>query len=162
MTNIYQQDLTELLSACGAPNGAEGQDSPVFAEPWHAETIATTLTLSRNGLFSWNEWVDCFSAHIANEPQREGEEANAAYYRQWLSALEDMLSQKKVIGQEQIAQAKEDWRRSYLHTEHGKPVNFMRGLPEPHVHYDEHHHHHHHNDAGSTPQPVCISPAIRS
>lgn len=163
MTIAYQQDFAELLSACGAPNGADTQDSPVFAEPWHAEAVATTLTLSRNGLFNWNEWVDCFSAHIAAEPQREGEDANAAYYRQWLSALEDILAQKQIIGQEQIAQTKEDWRRSYLNTEHGKPVDFRRGLPEPHVHDDDDDHHHHddHHHSSGKPQPISISPAVR-
>ncbi len=153
---VKQQDLIDLLSACGAPGTAAGQDGPVFEQPWHAEVIATTLNLSRNGVFSWNEWVDRFSKHIAGAPQQPGEDANTAYYRQWLSALEAILAERKIIDRLAIDQAKEDWRRSYLHTEHGQPVVFRRELPEPHIHEDEDDHHHHHNGAGA---PVSISPA---
>lgn len=151
--------FTSLLSACGAPGtGGDGKGA-VFAEPWQAETVATTLHLSRSGQFSWSEWVECFSRHIADHPQRPDEDANTAYYRQWLSALEAMLAGRQILAGVQIAEAQEDWRRSYLHTEHGKPVHFRRGLPQPdiHDHGHDHDHHHHHVERGTT--PISISPA---
>src|SRR5215470_13571541 len=66
-------------------------DGPAFAEPWMAQAFACTVHLSRRGLFTWNEWVDVFSTEIKTHPQRSGEAANAAYYRQWLVALETMV-----------------------------------------------------------------------
>ena len=39
-------------------------DGPAFAEPWMAQVFACAVHLSRNGLFTWNEWVDVFSAEI--------------------------------------------------------------------------------------------------
>lgn len=158
MTAAGQQELAELLSACGAPAGAADQGSAIFEQPWHAEVFATTLSLSRNGLFSWSEWVEFFSARIADAPQLPDEDAGAAYYRQWLAALEAILDRKKIIEPERISEAKEDWRRSYLHTEHGKPVVFRRGLPEPPHHHDEDHHHHHHQ-AHVAAMPISVSPA---
>src|ERR1700722_3178489 len=63
-------------------------DGPAFAEPWMAQAFACAVHLSRQGLFTWNEWVDVFSAEIKAHPQQPGEAANAAYYRQWLAELE--------------------------------------------------------------------------
>src|SRR5689334_15204931 len=66
-------------------------DGPAFAEPWMAQVFACAVHLSRQGLFTWNEWVDVFSAEIKAHPQQPGEAANAAYYRQWLAALETIV-----------------------------------------------------------------------
>jgi nitrile hydratase accessory protein len=58
-------------------------DGPPFSEPWMAQAFACAVHLSRQGLFTWNEWVDVFSAEIKAHPQRPDEDANVAYYRQW-------------------------------------------------------------------------------
>ena len=73
-------------------------DGPAFAEPWMAQVFACAVHLSRQGLFTWNEWVDVFSAEIKARPQQPGEAANAAYYRQWLAALETMLATSPATG----------------------------------------------------------------
>ena len=51
-------------------------DGPAFAEPWMAQVFACAVHLSRQGLFTWNEWVDVFSAEIKAHPQEAGEAAN--------------------------------------------------------------------------------------
>jgi nitrile hydratase accessory protein len=65
--------------------------TPNFTEPWHAQAFGAVVTLNRAGCFTWAEWVEIFSAEIAREPQRDGEESEAAYYRQWLAAFERLL-----------------------------------------------------------------------
>ena len=37
-------------------------DGPAFAEPWMAQVFACAVHLSQQGLFTWNEWVEVFSA----------------------------------------------------------------------------------------------------
>ena len=69
-------------------------DGPPFGEPWMAQAFACAVHLSRQGLFIWNEWVDVFSAEIKAHPQQPDEAANAAYYRQWLAALETIVGLK--------------------------------------------------------------------
>jgi nitrile hydratase accessory protein len=59
---------------------------PSFTEPWHAQAFAAAVAPSEAGFFTWSEWVDLFAAEIAREPQRQGENSEAAYYRQWLAA----------------------------------------------------------------------------
>jgi nitrile hydratase accessory protein len=163
VTTISRSELDDLLTACGAPEDAEmgARAAAVFADPWHAEVVATTLTLSRNGLFTWNEWVNCFSRHIARKPQSEAEDANTAYYRQWLAALEDMLHEKSLLVTAQIAQAQDDWRLSYLHTEHGQPVIFQRGLEPPSGSENDDHYHSHGGNRQRTAKPVTVSRATK-
>ena len=69
-------------------------DGPGFAEPWMAQAFACAIQLSRRGLFTWSEWVEVFSAEIKSHPAQPGEASNAAYYRQWLAALETIVGLK--------------------------------------------------------------------
>lgn len=159
MTNLDGRANVVILSACKVAPGMQflsREDGFSFDEPWQAEALATTVHLGQQGLFSWKEWVDIFLREIAAEPQREDESVNNAYFRQWLAALEKMLVSKGVTSATAMSETAEHWRRSYLNTEHGKPVQFSRAWREPDHHdHDEHDHHHHHGQ--STPSPLAVS-----
>ena len=134
-------------------------DGPAFAEPWMAQAFACTVHLSRQGLFTWNEWVDVFSAEIKTHPQRPGEAANAAYYRQWLAALETIVGLKGAASTTEITDRQETWRQAYLNTPHGQPVELHHAVASPaatahHYHHDDHRQH-------AAPKPVNVSPAQR-
>ena len=133
-------------------------DGPAFAEPWMAQVFACAVHLSRQGLFTWNEWVDVFSAEIKAHPQEPGEAANAAYYRQWLAALETIVGRKGAASTSEISERQETWRQAYLNTPHGQPVELHRAgaSPEPTAH-----HHHHHDQDQHVPKPVSVSSARR-
>ena len=136
-----------------------------FAEPWQAEAFACTLQLSRQGLFSWAEWVAVFSAEIKAAPVRTGESHNEAYYRQWLTALERIAGQKGAATPAEIDTRQEAWRQAYLNTPHGAPVELANAAKPPAE--AGHHHHHHHGDDHdhghhdhAAPKPVAVSPAV--
>jgi nitrile hydratase accessory protein len=133
---------------------------PGFGQPWHAEDFATSLALSQAGLFSWAEWVETFSQEIRTNPQRSDEDSEAAYYRQWLAALETVLEKHTTLTSEEIAETAEHWRRSYLNTPHGKPIAFSREWQDPPTldHHHRHDHGHHHPSHVGIRQPVAISP----
>jgi nitrile hydratase accessory protein len=140
---------------------------PGFGEPWHAEAFGTSLALSRAGLFTWAEWVEIFSKEIRTNPQRAGEDSEAAYYRQWLAALETILMKHATLTSQEIAEVVEHWRRSYLNTPHGKPIVFRRDWQDvrdfEHEDDGDHHHHGHHHsrDGGaSAPQPLVVSAPV--
>ncbi len=140
----------------------ESVDAPKFVQPWHAQAFGTSMALSRAGLFTWAEWVETFSTVIRNLPPEPGEDSNSTYYRQWETALETILAQKGILDPTEISQAAEDWRRSYLATPHGHPVEFRRSLEEHAVadgDEDHHHHHHHRHHHGRKPEPIAVSPA---
>ena len=134
-------------------------DGPAFAEPWMAQVFACAVHLSRNGLFTWNEWVHVFSAEIKTHPQQPGEAANAVYYRQWLAALETIVGLKGAASTAEISERQETWRQAYLNTPHGQPVELHHASAPPAA---GHHHGHHHGDhQHGAPEPVSVSPAQR-
>jgi nitrile hydratase accessory protein len=138
-------------------------DGPNFAEPWMAQAFACAVHLSRQGLFTWKEWVEVFSDEIKAHPEQPGETSNAAYYRQWLAALETIVGLKGAASTTEISERQEAWRKAYLNTPHGQPVELHHADTAPVAPAHAAHHHHddgddHHHDA---PKPVAVSPPRR-
>ena len=117
--------------------------NPVFRIPWQADIFVTAVSLSHNGLYRWSDWVKAFSSVIEKYPQHEDETSEDAYYRQWLQALENMLSEKEVVSPADIGARTELWRRAYLNTPHGHPVELDAASR---IYADAQAHHHHHHD----------------
>ncbi len=138
-------------------------DDPSFAEPWMAQAFACAVHLSRQGLFTWNEWVEVFSAEIKAHPAQPDETSNAAYYRQWLAALETIVGLKGAASTAEISERQEAWRKAYLNTPHGQPVELHHADMAPvapahaahHLRDDSDDHHH------GAPKPVAVSPPRR-
>ncbi len=121
------------------------------------------VTQFAGGLFSWAEWVEVFSREIRTNPQRADEDSEAAYYRQWLAALEAILVKHAALTSDEVGEAMEHWRRSYLNTPHGNPIAFSGEWPEsPELEGEDHDHHHrhehHHPGHAGVRQPVTTSP----
>lgn len=98
------------------------ESAPAFAEPWQARAFACAVELSRRGLYSWREWVEALSAEIASHPATAGEDAGAAYHRQWLATLEKLTAAKAAASAAEIDAREDEWRRAYLNTPHGQVV----------------------------------------
>lgn len=137
--------------------GSEAIEAPKFVQPWHAQAFGTSIALSRAGMFTWAEWVETLAAVIRDAPERPGEGSNAAYYRQWEQALETILAKKGLLSEADIASAAEDWRRSYIATPHGQPVEFRRNLDDVGDHHDEDGDHHHCQGIHRS-EPISVSP----
>ena len=98
------------------------EDGPVFSAPWEASAFALAVRLSEEGRFTWPEWV----AFLADEIQRaqlEGDpELGNTYYHHWVAALESICAAKLLIGFDEMDLRKGIWRKAYLNTPHGKPI----------------------------------------
>lgn len=99
-----------------------GKDGPVFAEPWQASAFALTVSLSRQGYFSWSEWAEVFGDEIKASVIRGEVDDESTYYHCWLAALERMVIGKDLSDAAAIARCKEAWAEAYRHTPHGQPV----------------------------------------
>jgi len=110
---------TDVPAMPGMPGGEGG---PVFLEPWQAEAFALAVALNRQGVFTWSEWVEVFSGTLRDVPAQSGESVEAAYYRRWLIALETLAARKHLVSATEMVERKEAWRRAYLRTPHGHPV----------------------------------------
>lgn len=105
---------------CDIPLGDDG--APVFAAPWEASAFALAVRLSGEGHFTWSEWAATLSEEI-RAAQREGDpDRGDTYYRHWLRALERLCRQRGLVSREEASDRKEAWRRAYLDTPHGMPV----------------------------------------
>lgn len=101
-------------------------DGPVFREPWEAQVFALAITLSEAGLFTWDEWAATLGAEI-KAAQRAGDpDLGDTYYRHWQKALERLVAEKGAVEEASIGARSEQWRRAYLNTPHGQPIE----LPE--------------------------------
>jgi nitrile hydratase accessory protein len=137
-----------------------------FQKPWHATGFAILLSLHRAGLFSWPEWVDAFSSRDRMSPDRAGECVEDGYYRRVLETVEDLLSGKGMMTAQALAAMDDAWRRAYLGTPHGMPVELSNAVAvkDDHNHHDHSERHHRHPTSARIPAreraiPVAISPA---
>lgn len=117
-----------------------------FEEPWQLEAFSAVVALTRQGLFTWPEWVEDFSKVIGNEPQLVNESVTQAYYRQWSTALEIMLTKHADVTVAEVRRRHDEWNAAYLGTPHGQPVvleNRTRAVdcpPPRHDHDGDHDH----------------------
>jgi nitrile hydratase accessory protein len=114
------------MTSAGARSSAQAplpadHDGRVFAEPWQASAFALAVHLSERGAFAWNEWSAALGLEIEAAAQRGPEEA-AAYFHRWLDALERLCREKGLVDAAEISRRREEWRRAYLSTPHGHPV----------------------------------------
>jgi len=102
-------------------------DGPVFREPWEAQAFAMTLTLYEKGAFTWAEWTEALSTEIAAAPDAGDPDLGDTYYTHWLRALEKLVVGKGLESTLAIDGRVEDWRRAYLATPHGQPIDLEAG-----------------------------------
>ncbi len=97
-------------------------DGPVFSAPWEAASFALAVRLSQEGHFTWQEWTETLTEEIA-EAQRQGDlDRGNTYYHHWASALERLCAKKGLVGRGDMDRREKEWRRAYLNTPHGKPI----------------------------------------
>jgi nitrile hydratase accessory protein len=121
------------MTDTGPPAARSGNLHPedvsrVFDEAWQAQAFALAVHLSETGHFTWPEW----SAALAEEIQAAAArgDPDSGYYAHWLRALEQLCARKGLVAATALAERKEDWRRAYLHTPHGQPVELARSGAE--------------------------------
>ncbi|MBA3810451.1 MAG: nitrile hydratase accessory protein, partial [Caulobacteraceae bacterium] len=90
---------TASISTCGTPiltppdnvspaalaGAPDGEDGPVFEEPWQAQAFALAVQLNGEGAFTWSEWAEALSAALR---AGAGPDGGSGYYACWLAALE--------------------------------------------------------------------------
>jgi len=102
---------------------------PVFAEAWQARAFALMLKLSEREHFTPKEWTRALARELQNTVQRGEPDDGSHYYEYWLTALEALVIEKGLTSPASLHERKEAWRRAYLSTPHGKPVELTRAQP---------------------------------
>jgi nitrile hydratase accessory protein len=103
----------------GLPRDGE---EPVFREPWEAEVFALAVRLQEQGLFTWDEWARTLGEVITQAQQAGDPDLGDTYYEHWTAALERILGRTGTLAPVDIDRRTDRWRRAYLATPHGHPV----------------------------------------
>jgi nitrile hydratase accessory protein len=106
------------------------QEGPVFNGPWEAQAFALAVRLSEVGCFTWSEWVKIFSQEIKTAQKQGDPDLGNTYYHHWLNALERLCAEKGLVGREDMSRRQEEWRRAYLNTPHGQPIELSAAFKD--------------------------------
>jgi nitrile hydratase accessory protein len=101
---------------------ARHDGEPAFDEPWQAQVLAIAATLSDAGVFTPTIWSDTLGAELQRAYDRGEPDDHNTYYAAALAALEGLIASDGRISVEGLSDRVEDWRRAYLNTPHGQPV----------------------------------------
>ena len=95
---------------------------PVFSEPWQAQAFAMTLSLHRQGLFTWAEWAQTLAEEITAAQAKGDADLGDTYYQHWLAALERLVAQKGASSAAELESHRQAWDRAADRTPHGQPI----------------------------------------
>ncbi len=106
---------------------ASRDGEPTFAEPWQAEVLALAFALVRENIFTAAEWSDTLGAALRQAANDGKPDDQTTYYMATLTALERLLATDGRVTTESLSERVEQWRRAYLNTPHGNPVELSAG-----------------------------------
>lgn len=91
------------------------QEGPVFVEPWQAQAFAVVAEFVESGQITLKEWADRLGV-VFQEAKDSGEyNTGEHYYDYWLTALERLVVEKKLIGWDDLAKERETIRKNDDH-----------------------------------------------
>jgi nitrile hydratase accessory protein len=114
------------------------EQGPTFDEPWQAHAFALTLTLHKQGLFTWPEWTSALAAEIEHAHAASDPDTGETYYYHWLAALERLVADRGITDQTTLARYRDAWARAAQRTPHGTPIELapqdLANKPQPRAH----------------------------
>jgi nitrile hydratase accessory protein len=110
-----------------APLARQGGE-PAFAEPWQAEVLALAFALSERGVFSAAKWSATLGKELRRAEAQGAPDDHETYYAAALAALEQLVAAAGGVSAEALDLRTQEWRRAYLETPHGQPVELAAGL----------------------------------
>lgn len=80
------------------------------------------VQLSADGHFTWTEWTTALGEQLQTAIKRGEPDDGSRYFEHWITALEQLATDKKLTDLTALSERKEAWADSYRHTPHGQPV----------------------------------------
>lgn len=106
-------------------------DQPVFDEPWQAQALGLAFSLSERGVFSPADWSSALGKAHRELIAQGSPDIAATYYEAVAVALQRLVSDVETLSGDMIEERTDAWRRAYLNTPHGAPVELSAGLTKP-------------------------------
>ena len=124
--------IEEVLTACELPSGGE---QPEFEAPWQARAFGLAVVLTEQGHITWNDFQHRFATRLDG---RTHELTEAEYYRHWISALEETVTEEMASSTELAERVAEFERGDRDASE------FVAGVTHNHDHTHDHDRSHNH------------------
>jgi nitrile hydratase accessory protein len=109
-------------AALEVPGLPQGEDGPVFREPWEAQAFAMAVALHQKGLFAWPEWAATLADEIKRAQAAGDPDTGDTYYQHWLRTLERLIGEKGVADTTTLTRYRDAWERAADATPHGEPI----------------------------------------
>jgi hypothetical protein len=106
-------------------------DEPAFDEAWQAQVLGIADTLVTSGAIAAEDWARALSAALRQRSEAGAADNAETYYGAVLDAVEGLLATSRKVAPGDVAAREEQWRRAYLNTPHGQPVELSAGSIEP-------------------------------
>ncbi len=100
---------------------------PAFDEPWHAQVLALAFALAKVDVFTPAQWSDALGAELRRAADEGRPDDQNTYYTAALTALEGLIEADGRVSSNGLSARAEQWRRAYLNTPHGQPVELSAG-----------------------------------
>jgi nitrile hydratase accessory protein len=86
---------------------------PAFAAPWEARAFAMVRSLRDGGVVSAEEWTAALGAQTGDD---------STEYRHWLAALEQVLTEKRLVSEDALLRYRTAWAHAAARTPHGNSI----------------------------------------
>jgi len=106
-------------------------DEPTFDEPWQAQVLGIADALVAAGVIAADAWAARLGAILQALAEAGAADDADTYYGAVLEALETLLAETGSAASSEIYRREQQWRRAYLNTPHGKPVELAAGMEHP-------------------------------
>ncbi|MFJ9910562.1 nitrile hydratase accessory protein [Actinacidiphila glaucinigra] len=120
-----------------APLDVDGPAAPprsngelVFAEPWESRAFGMAVALHEAGAFAWPRFQASLISRIRAWEDGGSPDEAWDYYRLWLAALEDVLTEQDVVRADEVT--------TRARTLDGRPAGHDHGDHGGDHHHDDH------------------------
>jgi len=100
---------------------------PTFDEPWQAQALGIADALVAAGVIAADAWAARLGAILRARAEAGAANDADTYYGAVLEALETLLTETGSAAASEVDRRQQQWRRAYLNTPHGKPVELAAG-----------------------------------
>jgi nitrile hydratase accessory protein len=100
---------------------------PTFDEPWQAQALGIADALVAAGVIAADAWAARLGAILRARAEAGAADDADTYYGAVLEALETLLTETGSAAASEVDRRQQQWRRAYLNTPHGKPVELAAG-----------------------------------
>ena len=101
---------------------AVNSDQVSFHHPWQATAFALVLALQDRQILARDRWSAALGVQIQCACNRGMPDDNDTYYKCWLAALEQVLTQEGLTTPSEIQYFRHAWLAAAARTPHGKPI----------------------------------------